>query len=125
MTYTGAMVLPHNAVVMKEAEMRYIEGGATSTWVAKASAVRKRLNSFIYCAGRGSSLASCLTGLFSAPIISDIISNFTLGGWFNSYKDNALIAYGQSKRYGDKTKVKLKITTNRIYKCTGMYVTKA
>lgn len=27
MTYTGAMVLPQNAVVMQEEEMRYLEGG--------------------------------------------------------------------------------------------------
>lgn len=27
MTYTGAMVLPQNAVVMHEEEMRYLEGG--------------------------------------------------------------------------------------------------
>jgi membrane protein DedA with SNARE-associated domain len=31
MTYTGAMVLPQNAVVMQEEEMRYVEGGATVT----------------------------------------------------------------------------------------------
>ena len=29
MTYTGAMVLPQNAVVMQEEEMRYLEGGKT------------------------------------------------------------------------------------------------
>lgn len=28
MTYTGEMVLPRNAVVMQEKEMRYVEGGA-------------------------------------------------------------------------------------------------
>lgn len=27
-TYTGEMVLPKNAVIMKEEEMRYVEGGA-------------------------------------------------------------------------------------------------
>lgn len=31
MTYTGAMVLPQNAIVMPEQEMRYVEGGRTYT----------------------------------------------------------------------------------------------
>lgn len=31
MTYTGAMVLPQNAVVLQEEEMRYVEGGKTVT----------------------------------------------------------------------------------------------
>lgn len=31
MTYTGAMVLPQNAVALRETEMRYYEGGAKPT----------------------------------------------------------------------------------------------
>lgn len=37
MTYTGEMVLPRNAVVMQEEEMRYVEGGFSRTYTKKQS----------------------------------------------------------------------------------------
>ena len=41
MTYTGAMVLPQNAVVLQEEEMRYLEGGKKVTRTQKASSLIK------------------------------------------------------------------------------------
>lgn len=44
MTYTGAMVLPQNAIVMPEHEMRYVEGGkvvSKSTCQKLATAMAK------------------------------------------------------------------------------------
>lgn len=35
MTYTGAMVLPQDAKMMREEEMRYVDGGATWSKVIK------------------------------------------------------------------------------------------
>lgn len=41
MTYTGAMVLPQNAVVLQKEEMRYLEGGKKVTRTQKASSLIK------------------------------------------------------------------------------------
>ena len=51
MTYTGAMVLPQNAVVMQEEEMRYLEAGYYFDW--SRSAVQKGADIAILLASSG------------------------------------------------------------------------
>lgn len=125
MTYTGAMVLPQNAVIMQEEEMTYLVGGATSTWTAKASAVKKRLNSFIACGDAGSALSGFLTGIVTNSFLAGVMSYFTLGAWYSSWSNCARTAKGQASGFNNNTKVKLTIKTNNIYKCTSMSVKKA
>lgn len=47
MTYTGAMVLPQNAVVLQEEEMRYLEGG----FKMKTAVATGIINGISYCLG--------------------------------------------------------------------------
>lgn len=65
MTYTGAMVLPQNAVVMQEEEMRYLDAGYYFDW--SRSAVQKGADLAILIASTGLS-ASARFGQFVAKL---------------------------------------------------------
>ena len=128
MTYTGAMVLPKNAVVLPEQEMRYVEGGGTtSKWTTKAYLVKRRLESFMVCSSFAGALSS-LSDILSGKLINIIISHFTVGAWTNSWYNCARKAYNAACVFNSRdknTRVTLTITTGTLYKCTGMSVKKA
>ena len=123
MTYTGAMVLPQNAVRMNTNEMRYVDGGVTAKVTEKASYLVKRLNKVINCAATGEALSAALGGLVGG-LIGAIIANFTGGSWFRSYKDAASAAHHKASQFSGSTMLTLTTTFGSWYICTGMSVKK-
>lgn len=109
MNYDGALVMPSSYVLMDEEEMTYTEGGKTTSYTGKLSAIKTRLNTVktASLAGLGGSALIGLGVGSTGAIIAGAVAGALTGNWFSNVSSicNGALAkvktlinkYGKSK----------------------------